>query len=75
MPRTSRALALSARPVRVSLSGGNGTPVNPSDARLARIESVLESIENSLAVQFQRISELQAQLDRAIADRPVPPKR
>ena len=77
MPRTSRALPLAARSVRVSLSGGNGngTPMAPPNDRLTRIESLLESIEDSLAVQFQRISELQAQLDRAIADRPLPPKR
>ena len=75
MPQTSRALPLSARSVRASLGGGNGTPVASPNARLTRIELLLEAIEDSLAVQFQRISELQAQLDRAIADRPLPPKR
>jgi hypothetical protein len=54
------------------LSGGNGAPVEPPD-RLERIESLLEDIQQSLAVQFQRIATLQAQLDRAIADRPLPP--
>ena len=74
MPRTSRALPDSARPLRAGsiLSGGNGVAVESPD-RLARIESLLEDIQQSLAVQFQRIAALQAQLDRAIADRPLPP--
>jgi hypothetical protein len=73
MPRTTSALLPHARPARAHyLSGGNGTPPDASSSdRLARIELLLESIENSLAVQFQRIADLQAQLDRAIADRPI----
>jgi hypothetical protein len=35
------------------LSGGNGPPVEPVD-RLARVESLLEAIEKSLAVHFTR---------------------
>jgi hypothetical protein len=51
------------------LRGGNGTPpvALPFDC-LARIEALLESIEQGLAVQFQRIADIQAQLDRAVAD-------
>jgi hypothetical protein len=32
-------------------------------------------LRHELDVQLKRIAELQAQLDRAIADRPLPPKR
>ena len=58
------------------LSGGNGNGAAvEAPGSLARIESLLEGIQHSLAVQFQRIADLQAQLDRAIADRPLPPAR
>ena len=77
MPRTTGALLPRAKAVRAQfLTGGNGTPPDavPSD-RLARIEAVLESVEKRLAVQFERIAEIQVQLDRAIADRPNTPQR
>lgn len=53
------------------LTGGNGSPIPEPPDRLARIEVLLESIEHRLDVQFQRIADIQAQLDRAIADRPI----
>jgi len=72
MLRTTSALRPPG-PVRAPyLSGGNAPPEASSPDRLARIELLLESIEKTLAVQFQRIADLQAQLDRAIADRPIP---
>ena len=77
MPRTTGALPPRARSVRAQfLSGGNGTPPDaaPLD-RLARIEAVLESVEKRLTVQFERIAEIQVQLDRAIAERPITPQR
>lgn len=52
---------------------GNGSPV-PLD-RLGHIEELLQSIEQRLNVQFRRIADLQVQLDRAIADRPISVKR
>ena len=77
MPRTTGALPPRARSASAHfLTGGNGTPpdTTPSD-RLARIEALLESVEQRLAVQFQRIAEIQAQLDRTIADRPITTQR
>lgn len=71
---------ISPRPYTAStaqkLTGGNGSPPEESDAeRLKRVESVVETMRHELDVQLQRIADLQAQLDRAITDRPLPPKR
>jgi multidrug efflux pump subunit AcrA (membrane-fusion protein) len=55
------------------LTGGNGQSAQELD-RLARIEHLLEQLHQSLDVQFERIAQLQAQLDRAISDRPIQPK-
>jgi hypothetical protein len=54
------------------LTGGNGTPQDalPSNS-LDQIVTLLQSIEHRLDVQFKRIAEIQLQLDRAIADRPL----
>ena len=52
-------------------SGGNGhAPALDAD-RFAKIESLLESIQHELEVQFRRIAALQAQLDRSIAERQI----
>ena len=70
MPRTTRQLRpLLPRlsPLRTYASGGNGSPKDSQADRLARIESVLDTIEASLETQFQRIADLQVQLDRVIA--------
>jgi hypothetical protein len=77
MPRITGALPPRARTVRAQfLTGGNGTlPAAAPSGRLARVEALLESVERRLAVQFQRIAEIQAQLDRTIADRPITPQR
>ena len=64
------ATVLQGRSVRASLTGGNGHPATETD-RLARIENLLEQLQQSLDVQFERIAQLQAQLDRAISDRPI----
>jgi len=57
-------------------TGGNGSPPEDSDrTRVARLESLIETMRHELDVQLKRIAELQAQLDRAIADRPLPPTR
>lgn len=77
MARTTGAFPLRAKAVRAQfLTGGNGTPpeATPSD-RLARIEAVLESVEKRLTVQFERIADIQVQLDRTIAGRPTTPQR
>ena len=59
-----------------TFAGGNGTPPEESDAnRFKRLESVIETMRHELDVQLQRIADLQGQLDRAIADRPLPAKR
>lgn len=58
-----------------SLTGGNGSPPEESDIqRFTRLESLIETMRHELDVQLKRIADLQAQLDRAIADRPVSPK-
>jgi len=57
------------------LTGGNGSLHEESDAEhFARLESVIEQMRHELDVQLTRIAELQAQLDRAIADRSLPPR-
>ena len=57
------------------LTGGNGSSPEESDTqRFARLESVIEQMRHELDVQLKRIAELQAQLDRAIADRSLPPR-
>jgi hypothetical protein len=43
--------------------------------RLARMEGLLCDLQQQLVVQFQRIADLQVQLDRSIADRPILPPR
>ena len=66
MPRTSIAPAI--RPSRTQrLTGGKESP-EPTD-RLMRLETMLERLEQRLDVQVQRIAELHARLDQAIADR------
>ena len=43
-------------------------PERRSD-KMARIEVLVYDLQQQLAVQFQRIADLQAQLDRSIAER------
>jgi len=75
VPRTTRAVPPRPAPLRARLTGGNGdSPPEPETNRLARMERLVEALEKQLHVQFTRITELQAQLDRAIADRPLPPR-
>ena len=75
MPRITRGLPPITTPIRVSLlAGGNGAPsAEPLPDRLLRIENLLERIEQRLEVQFQRIADLQVELDRAIANQEKPP--
>jgi hypothetical protein len=78
MPRTNHVLpSRASRPVHAQmLSGdnGNGPPAAEPD-RLAKIETLLDRMQHMLDVQFQRIADLQVQLDRAIAARPITPQR
>ena len=70
MPKsTMREVPPRASPAhRYRLTGGNGTPEPDSlPDRLQRMETLLESVQHQLAVQFQRTAELQVQLDRFIA--------
>jgi len=53
-----------------SMTGGNGSPA-PEPDRLARIETMLERLQQTLDTQFERIAQIQAQLDRAITDGPL----
>ena len=62
------------RPIRAHLTDGNVSPYPDAD-RLARVEAMLEQLQQTLETQFERIAQLQAQLDRAIADRPLSPRR
>jgi hypothetical protein len=43
--------------------------------RLARLEVLLCDLQQQLTVQIQHIADLQVQLDRSIADRPIPRSR
>ena len=63
------------RAIRASLTGGNGSPTVEAPDRMSRVEAALERIQQTLDTQFERIAQIQNQLDRAIADRPLPPKR
>ena len=74
MPRAPSALLSRTSPLRAEKPhGGNGTPLpNVQPDRLARIESLLESIEKRLDTQFQRIADIQVQLDRVAASQPKP---
>lgn len=63
-------------PASATLLSGNGSSPTESDTqRYVRLESLIETLQRELDVQLKRIAELQAQLDRVIADRPLPPKR
>jgi len=53
---------------RASLTGGNGS-IAPDADRLERMEEALTQIPKALETQFARISELQAQVDRLVAER------
>jgi hypothetical protein len=77
MPK-SRTLAPLTPPrpyaAHITLTGGNGSPHEESDAeRFARLDSVIGKMQHELDVQLKRIADLQVQLDRAIADRQLPP--
>ena len=78
MPRMNQVLPThTGRPVRARRLGGhngNGAPAAEPD-RLTRIEALLERMQHTMDVQLQRIADLQVQLDRAIADRPITPQR
>lgn len=67
------SLRAPAQPRQIS---GTGTiPVEPLSARMARLEAVVESVQQQLAAQLRRTGEIQAQLDRAVKAgslRPVP---
>ena len=69
MPKTIREIPNRASPSHpYRLTGGNGTPVPDSlPDRMQRLETLLESVQHQLAVQFQRTAELQVQLDRLSA--------
>lgn len=62
-------------PFRAHLGGGNGASLDPDGDRLVRIEALIDRLQEALDIQFQRTAEMQAQLDRAIADRPIKPVR
>ena len=72
MPRTPPALASRASPLhpQMLMQMSERQP-----DRLARMEGLLCDLQQQLVVQFQRIADLQVQLDRSIADRPILPPR
>lgn len=71
----ARAARLSALPRRVSgvrATGSNGkTPEETLSERVARLEALMESLLHKMDAQLRRTGEIQAQLDRAINDRPL----
>jgi hypothetical protein len=55
---------------RMSMKGGDGDFVLETDAeRFARFEVLLERMQQTLDLQFQRIAELQVVLDRLATPR------
>lgn len=52
--------------VRASLVGGNGTPATDAQ-RIARLETVIEAMQQTLDTQFKRIAAIQAELDHVKA--------
>jgi hypothetical protein len=50
------------RPLRASLTRGNGTP-EPDADRLARLEQVIEDMQQTLDTQFRRMADMQAEID------------
>ena len=66
----SRIITTPTRPIRpysahASLAGGNGSPVQETHAeRLAHIEAILEKLQQTLDVQFQRMADMQVLIDR-----------
>jgi len=51
--------------MRAFLGGGNGaTPKETDTERLVRLEHLIERVQQTLETQFQRMADLQVQLDR-----------
>ena len=73
MARVTRArTAAPRRSPDIQASGGNGEISNETLAeRMARLEALIESLSHKLDAQLRRTGEIQAQLDRAINDRPI----
>ena len=67
-PRQSEPPASTSFPVRASLSGGNGKPHSDSE-RIARIEALIESLQQTLDIQLRRTAAMQVELDRINAKR------
>jgi hypothetical protein len=54
-----------------TFAGGNGEPAAESDAeRFARIEAVLERMQQVLDTQLRRMGEMQVAIDRLLARTP-----
>jgi hypothetical protein len=59
-PTSERTLGMHA-----FLDGGNGaTPRETDTERLVRLEHLMERVQQTLETQFQRMADLQVQLDR-----------
>ena len=73
MARAARGkTAAPRRSPHIQFSGGNGEISNETLAeRMARLETLMESLSQKLDAQLRRTGEIQAQLDRAINDRPI----
>ena len=55
---------------KASLAGGYGSPAPETDAEhLERVEDALADIRRLLQVQLQRMGEMQAMIDRLMAER------
>jgi hypothetical protein len=48
----------------LSFDGGGTTPIRPPVSALARIEMMLNEVQHTLSIQFQRIAAMQAEVDR-----------
>ena len=54
---------------RMGFAGGNGSPkAETNSEHLARIETLLEHVQESLDTQFKRIADMQAAIDRMKAE-------
>jgi hypothetical protein len=58
---------------RLPNNGNSSHAPESHDNHVGRIEAVLRALKQQLAMQVQRIADVQAELERAVADRPPKP--
>jgi hypothetical protein len=72
MARVERAASSSPRRAPLRATGGDGeTAAETLAERVARLETLMESLLQKMDAQLRRTGEIQVQLDRAINERPI----